>query len=65
MLDKKNLTLFVHKKFNYQPQINIFGNEKHKIVNLEQKNCIKYLGLLIDENLSWKNHICSLTTFHK
>ena len=28
--------------------------------DLEFKNFIKYLGLLIDENLSWKTHIHSV-----
>ena len=44
------------------PQINIFDSEENTNVTLEHKNCIKCLGLLIDENLSWKNHIYTLTT---
>ena len=63
-LKKSNFVIFRphQKKLNYQSQIYIFDNEKHKIVSLEQKNYIVYLGLLIDGNLSWKQHICSLTT---
>ena len=37
-----------------------FDNESNKKVTLERKNFIKYLGLLIDENLSWKTHIHSV-----
>ena len=63
-LKKSNFVIFRphQKKLNYESQIYIFDNEKHKIVSLEQKNYIVYLGLLIDGNLSWKQHICSLTT---
>ena len=48
------------KKLNYDPQVNIFDNESNKKVTLERKNFIKYLRLLIDENLSWKTHIHSV-----
>ena len=27
----------------------------------ESKNCIKYLGVLVDKNLTWKYHIDSIT----
>ena len=50
------------KKVNYLPQINIFDNEENKNVILEYKSCIKFLGLLIDENLSRKGHIHTLRT---
>ena len=50
------------KRVNYLPQINIFDNEENKNVILEYKNCIKFLGLLIDENLSRKGYIHTLTT---
>ena len=51
-IQKTNFVIFhpYQKKINYLPQISIF------------KNCIKFLGLLIDGNLSWKNHIHALTT---
>ena len=48
------------KKLNYDPQVNIFDNESNKDVTLERKNVINYLGLLIDENLSWMTHIHSV-----
>ena len=35
----------------------IFDNEKQSQSNLECKDYVKYLGLLLDKNLSFKNHI--------
>ena len=63
-LTERNQTLLfsAQKRFNYLPQVNIFDSEENKNVTLEHKNCMKYLGLLIDENLSWKNYIYTLTT---
>ena len=55
-IKKTNFVIFrpQQKKLNYLPQINIFDNEQtNKNVILEHKNCIKFLGLLIDENLGW------------
>ena len=62
--NKSNFVIFrpYRRRLNYLSQVNIFDNEETKNVTLERKNCIKYLGLLIDENLSWKNHIHTLTT---
>ena len=51
--------LSISKKINYDPQVNVFDSESDKKVTLERKNFIKYLGLLIDENLSWKTYIHS------
>ena len=27
---------------------------------IERTNAIKFLGVLLDENITWKNHICSV-----
>ena len=61
---KSNFVIFrpYRRRLNYLSQVNIFDNEETKNVTPERKNCIKYLGLLVDENLSWKNHIHTLTT---
>ena len=40
----------------------MFDNEKNKYVRLESKVYIKYLGVLIDQNLTWKYHIDSIVT---
>ena len=49
------------RKFSYQPKIIIFDNEHNKNVALECKELIKYLGILIDNNLTWKHHIDHIT----
>ena len=50
------------RKFTYhEPKIMIFDDEQNKNVALECKEFIKYLGILIDINLSWKKHIDHIT----
>ena len=57
-IKKTNFVIFrPHRK-----KINVFDNEQNKNVILEHNNCIKFLGLLIDEYLSWKDHIHTITT---
>ena len=65
--EKPNLVIFrpKQKKIYYLPQISIFDSEKNRRVSLEHKSYIKYLGLLIDENLSWKNHLDFVTEIIK
>ena len=40
----------------------MFDNEQNKYVDLESKVYIKYFGVLIDKNLSWKHHIDAIAT---
>ena len=43
----------------------MFDNEENKYVRLESKiyiDYIKYLGVVIDQNLSWKYYIDSIVT---
>ena len=35
----------------------IWQREKYEYATLESKEYIKYIGLLIDKNLTWKHHI--------
>ena len=35
----------------------IFDNDQNKNVALEYKEFVTYLGIIIDNNLSWKHHI--------
>ena len=35
----------------------IFDNDQNKNVALEYKEFVRYLGIIIDNNLSWKHHI--------
>ena len=41
--------------------IRVFSSGGHYGPNLECKDHVKYLGVLIDYKLSWKNHIDSIT----
>ena len=56
------LTTKFQKQLAYQPKICMFDNEQNKYVDLESKVYIKYLGVLIDKNLSWKHHIDVIAT---
>ena len=35
----------------------MFDNSTHTFTSLECKGHVKYLGILLDSNLSWKSHI--------
>ena len=54
MLKKQNYIMFRpdQKKINNPPHICILDNETNKGVLLGQKDCMKYLGIEIDEILS-------------
>ena len=60
---KSNFVIFhpYHKRVTYQPSLYMFDNEKNGNVTLESKNYIKYLGVLVDKNLTWKYHIDDIT----
>ena len=45
------------KKPNYKPKIRLLDKEKNEYATLESKDYIKYLGILIDKNLTWKHTI--------
>ena len=63
-INKSNFVIFHphQKRPAYQPKLCMFDNEKSKYVRLHSKVNMKYLGVLIDENLSWKYHIDSIVT---
>ena len=62
-IKKSNYVIFrpYQKILPYQPNISIYDNEKGKPANLECKEYVKYLGILIDNNLPFKNHIEHIT----
>ena len=45
------------KKINYEVDLKIFDNDSNSFISLERKHYVKYLGLLIESNLTWKYHI--------
>ena len=63
-IKKSNFVIFhsYKKRLDYQQKICIFDSEQNKYVNLEHETNIKYLGILIDKNLTWKHHIDAIST---
>ena len=41
----------------FVPQVKIFNPTSNTQTSLEIKDFVKYLGIMIDSDLSWKNHI--------
>ena len=57
-IKKSNFVIFRprQKKLPFIPKINIFNPATNKYTNLDMKDYVKYLGVMIDSNLSWKYH---------
>ena len=58
-IKKSNYVIFhpYQKKPNYQVDLKMLDTSANTYAFLEQKSCVRYLGILIDSNLSWKDHI--------
>ena len=56
---KTNYIIFhpYQKRLNYDVNIKIIDSRVNKYFNLERKEYVKYLGVMIDNHLSWKHHI--------
>ena len=56
---KTNFIIFhpYQKHLNYDVNIKIPDNRVNKYFNLERKEYVKYLEVMIDNHLSWKHHI--------
>ena len=56
-IDKTNFVVFhsPHKKID-DPVVIRFGRKK-----IRRENCVKFLGILLDSNLSWKYHVNELS----
>ena len=63
-IKKSNFVIFrpYQKKVTSNVNIHVFDNSKQTFVSLENKDYVKYLGLLIDSNLAWKQHINYIST---
>ena len=63
-IDKSNFVIFHphQKRINYKVNIKVFDNNKNTYISLEQKEYVKYLGILIDNNLTWKHHISHIAS---
>ena len=58
-IDKSNYVLFHphQRKTGTDINLRVYDNEHKLLKQLEHKTYVKYLGVLIDKNLSWKYHI--------
>lgn len=58
-ISKSNFVIFHphQKNLDYVPQLKVFDHVSGGMLPLEMKSEVKYLGLLIDSNLTWKSHI--------
>ena len=61
-LNKSNFVIFrpYQKRLPFVPKICILDHQTNTLTYLECKECVKYLGVLIDYKLSWKNHVDSI-----
>lgn len=58
-IKKTNYVVFHphQKRLDYQINLKIFDHNSNSFISLELKDYIKFLGVVIDSNLSWKTHI--------
>ena len=58
-VSKSNFVIFhpYQRKLYREVNLKILDNNSEQLVSLERKTYVKYLGVLIDGNLSWKHHI--------
>ena len=63
-IKKSNFVLFrtCQKRITTPNNIRLFDNDTGQYVDLDNKECVKYLGVLIDSHLSWRNHIDYIST---
>ena len=63
-IKKFNFVIFRprQKILNYQVNLKVFDHHTNSYISLERKKFIKYLGVLIDENLSWSYHIAHVAS---
>ncbi len=63
-LKKSNYVIFHphQKKLDYQVELKMFDNHSNNLINIERKEFIKYLGVIVDGNLTWKYHIDNIAS---
>ena len=61
-VSKSNFVSFhpYQRKLDREVNLKILDNNSEQLVSLERKTYVKYLGVLIDGNPSWKHHINSI-----
>ena len=63
-IKKSNFVLFRtwQKRITTPVNIRLFDSDTGQYVDLDNKECVKYLGVLIDSHLSWRNQIDYIST---
>ena len=63
-VSKSNFVIFYpyQRRLYREVNLKIPDNNSEQLVSLEHKTYVKYLGVLIDGNLSWKHHINYIST---
>ena len=63
-IKKSNFVIFRprQKKLPYQVNFKVIDHLSNSFVSLGCKHYVKYLGMLIDENLSWKHYISHIVS---
>ena len=61
---KTNFVIFhpSQKRLKYKVNLKIYDNNRKHFICLERKDYVKYLGVLIDSNLTWKHHISHIAS---
>jgi hypothetical protein len=63
-IKKSNFIIFhsYQKRLDYAVDLKMYDAQSNTFVSLATKNYIKYLGVLMDSNLSWKFHIGNIAS---
>ena len=63
-IKKTSSTIFhpYQKRLEYEVKLKIFCGLSNTYISLKRENYVKYLGVIIDSNLSWKYHISHIAS---
>ena len=61
---KSNFVIFrpYQKRLDFDVTIKLFDHAKNSLIPLERKDYVKFLGILIDSNLTWKQHLLFISS---